>query len=56
VRFACYVPWRLAGQTLDLVAATPPLETTTRVKVSRTQVRVTLSRGLWAAVSDRPLR
>lgn len=56
VRFACYVPWRLAGQTLDLVAATPPLETTTRVKVSRKQVRVTLSLGLWAAVSDRPLR
>jgi len=56
VRFACYVPWRLAEQTLDRVAASPPLETATRVKVSRWQVRGTLLRGLWATVSDRPLR
>ncbi len=56
VRYACYVPWRLAERTPDLMAATPPLETATRVKLSRAAVRATMLQGLWAAVADGPLR
>lgn len=56
VRFACYVPWRLAEKTLDLMVIAPPLSTSVRVKVSRGAVRATLLGGLAAAVSDRPLR
>lgn len=55
VRFACYVPWRLAARTLDLMAAAPPLATSRRVKVSRGTVRGTLVRGLAAAFADWPL-
>jgi len=55
-RYACYVPWRLAEQTLDLMQRRPPLATTDRVKVSRRAVRGTLFRGCAAAISDWPLR
>lgn len=49
LRFACYVPWRLATQTLDLMERRPPLVTAERVKVSRGAVRATLLRGLAVA-------
>ena len=56
IRFACYLPWRLAGKTLDLMAATPPLGSAEKVKVSRPMVYGTMLRGLVAAFSNGPLR
>jgi len=53
-RFACYVPWRLAEQTLDLMERRPPLATAQRVKVSRGAVRVTLLRACAAALGNWP--
>ncbi len=56
VRFACYVPWRLAKQTLALMAAKPPLLSAEKVKVSRMMVYGTMLRGLVAAFTNFPLR
>ena len=56
IRFACYMPWRLAEKTLDLMAATPPLGSPEKVKVSRALVYGTMLRGLIAAFSNAPLR
>ena len=56
VRFACYVPWRLAKKTLNLMATRPPLGSAEKVKVSRTMVYGTILRGLIAAFSNLPLR
>ena len=56
VRFACYLPWRLAGRTLDLMAATPPLGSAEKVKVSRPMVYGTMLRAFVAAFSNGPLR
>ena len=56
VRFACYLPWRLAGRTLDLMAATPPLGSAEKVKVSRPMVYGTMLRGFVAAFSNGPLQ
>ncbi|MEO6785784.1 MAG: phytoene/squalene synthase family protein [Chthoniobacteraceae bacterium] len=56
IRFACYLPWRLAEKTLDLMAATPPLGSAEKVKVSRSMVYGTMLRGLVAAFSNGPLR
>lgn len=56
VRFACYVPWRLAGATLDLMESHPPLATLDTVKVSRGTVRSAMLRGLVAAFTNSPLR
>ena len=55
IRFACYLPWQLAVKTLDLMAATPPLASTEKVKVSRSMVYGTMLRGLVAAFSNSPL-
>lgn len=55
IRIACYLPWRLAGQTLDLMGMTSPLRLTRNVKVSRSDVYGTMFRSLFAAVSNRPL-
>ena len=56
VRFACYVPWRLAKKTLALMAAKPPLLSAEKVKVSRMMVYGTMLRGLVAAFTNFPLR
>jgi len=56
IRFACYLPWRLAVKTLDLMAATSPLGSPERVKVSRKMVYRTMLGGLVAAFSNVPLR
>ena len=56
IRFACYLPWRLAGRTLDLMAATPPLGSAEKVKVSRPMVYGTMLRAFLAAFSNGPLR
>ena len=56
IRFACYLPWRLAVKTLDLMAATPPLVSAENVKVSRTMVYGTMLRAFVAAFSNGPLR
>ena len=56
IRFACYLPWQLAVRTLDLMATTPPLASTEKVKVSRPMVYGTMLRGLVAAFSNGPLR
>ena len=56
IRIACYIPWRLAKQTLDLMAATPPLGSAEKVKVSRSMVYRSMLRSLHAAFSNGPLR
>jgi farnesyl-diphosphate farnesyltransferase len=56
IRFACYLPWRLAVKTLDLMSATSPLGSAEKVKVSRGMVYGTMLRGLVAAFSNAPLR
>lgn len=56
VRAGCFLPWSLAGQTLDAIEKSPPLEAERRVKVSRSAVRATLLRAACAAFSDYPLR
>ena len=56
IRFACYLPWRLAVKTLDLMAATPPLASPEKVKVSRMMVYGSMLRGLVAAFSNSPVR
>ncbi len=56
VRIGCYLPWYLGVKTLDLLAATSPLESPVRIKVPRSTVRAALLRGLIAAFSDLPLQ
>jgi farnesyl-diphosphate farnesyltransferase len=55
IRIACYLPWRLAGQTLDLMETTSPLRLTRTVKVTRSDVYGAMFRSLFAAVSNQPL-
>ena len=55
IRIACYLPWRLAGQTLDLMATASPLRLTRTVKVTRSDVYGAMFRSLFAAVSNQPL-
>jgi len=55
IRIACYLPWRLAGQTLDLMTSHSPLQMTRKMKVPRTAVYRSMCRSLFAAVSNRPV-
>ncbi len=55
VRMACYIPWRLAGETLDLIKVNNPLYTGEKVKVSRKQVRAAMWSALRVAFSNKPL-
>jgi farnesyl-diphosphate farnesyltransferase len=54
-RMACYIPWRLGNETLDLLKQNPPLSTGTKTKVSRSSVRSALFAALGVAFSDRRL-
>jgi len=56
LRLACFLPWAIGRETLDLLEASPPLESRTRVKVSRKAVRRLFLQGLLAGWSNRPLR
>ena len=53
VRLACYLPWRLAGQTLDLLEAQSPLATKAKLKVPRSAVRAALWEGLRMTFTNR---
>lgn len=55
VRIACYLPWRLAGQTLDLIEQRQPLLNGGKVKVSRSAVRAAMWRSLMVAFSNKAL-
>jgi farnesyl-diphosphate farnesyltransferase len=55
VRFACFVPWKLAHATLALLEKEPPLESETRVRVPRSAVHAAVVSGIFAAFSDLPL-
>ncbi len=55
VRMACYIPWALARQTLDLMEKTPPLGTSRRVKVGRLDVYATLFRSFRVAFGNKLL-
>ncbi len=52
MRFACILPWQLGLRTLALLKKTPSLETATRVKVTRREVRAILLLAPLAACSD----
>jgi farnesyl-diphosphate farnesyltransferase len=54
-RMACYIPWRLGIETLDLLEQNPPLSTGTKAKVSRASVRSALFEAFGVAFSDRRL-
>lgn len=56
VRMACFLPWSLGVQTLDLLEQHPPLDSEVRVKVPRRRVYRTMITALRAAFSDAPLR
>jgi farnesyl-diphosphate farnesyltransferase len=49
VRLACYVPWKLAVQTLDLLERSDPLRTREKLKVPRAAVRSALWKGIGVA-------
>ena len=53
VKLACYLPWRLAGQTLDLLEAQKPLNARVKLKVPRSAVRAALWEGLRMALTNR---
>lgn len=53
VRLACYLPWRLAGKTLDLLEQASPLTTRAKLKVPRSAVRAALWEGLRMTVTNR---
>jgi farnesyl-diphosphate farnesyltransferase len=55
VRIACYLPWRLASETLDLIKVNNPLFTREKVKVSRRQVRAAMWSSIHVAFSNKPL-
>ncbi len=55
VRIACYLPWRLAAQTLDAIEAHNPLETGEKIKVPRSAVRSAIWRSLRVAFTNKPL-
>jgi farnesyl-diphosphate farnesyltransferase len=56
VRIACFLPWYIGRETVELLRATPPLETLTRIKVPRRTIRTALFLGMVAAVSNYPVR
>jgi hypothetical protein len=43
---ACYIPWRLAGETLDLIKVRNPVLTGEKVKVPRKNVRA----AMWSSL------
>jgi farnesyl-diphosphate farnesyltransferase len=53
IRLACYLPWRLAGKTLDLLERQSPLSTRVKLKVPRSAVRAALWEGLQVAFTNR---
>jgi farnesyl-diphosphate farnesyltransferase len=55
VRIACYIPWRLAGQTLDRIKVHNPILTGEKVKVSRKMVRAAMWASIRVAFSNKPL-
>ncbi len=54
-RMACYLPWRLGVETLDLLKNNPPLSTGEKIKVSRGAVYSALLQSIGVAFSDRRL-
>jgi farnesyl-diphosphate farnesyltransferase len=55
IRFACYLPWRLAGQTLDLLEQQSPLATRSKLKVPRSTVRAAVWEGIRVAFTNKGL-
>ncbi len=55
-RMACYLPWRLGVDTLDLLAKNPPLLTGEKTKVPRSAVRKALWESIGVAFSNKRLR
>lgn len=54
-RMACYLPWRLGVDTLNLFASQPPLSTGRKVKVGRSDVRRALFESVKVAFSNKLL-
>lgn len=54
-RMACYLPWRLGVDTLNLFATRPPLGTGEKVKVTRSDVRRALFESVKVAFSNKLL-
>lgn len=54
-RMACYLPWRLGVDTLNLFTSQPPLVTGRKVKVSRAAVRKALLQSVHVAFSNKLL-
>lgn len=54
-RMACFLPWRLGVDTLNLFTSQPPLTTGRKVKVSRATVRKALVQSVHVAFSNKLL-
>jgi farnesyl-diphosphate farnesyltransferase len=52
-QLACYLPWRLAGLTLNLLERQSPLVAGVKLKVPRKAVRAALWEGLWMTITRR---
>lgn len=55
IRLACYLPWRLADQTLDILQQRSPLSTKEKLKVPRSAVRSALWSGIRVAFFNKTL-
>jgi farnesyl-diphosphate farnesyltransferase len=55
LRAACFLPWDIGRQTLQLLSIQSPLETDARIKIPRSAVRSSLLRAAFAAFSNAPL-
>ncbi len=55
LRAACFLPWHIGIQTLELMRAQPPLETAARLKIPRSAIRRSLLMALPVAFSNRAL-
>jgi farnesyl-diphosphate farnesyltransferase len=56
LRAACFLPWTLGVQTLDLLEKTPPTDRAGKVKVTRSDVQWALWKAMAVTFSDGPLR
>jgi farnesyl-diphosphate farnesyltransferase len=56
LRYACILPWHLGLRTVALLRERSPIETAERIKVSRKEVRSTMRRATFWALSNAMLR
>jgi farnesyl-diphosphate farnesyltransferase len=53
IRYACFLPWRIAMLTVAMMKKSNPLDSDARLKVPRSKIRAVICEGLLAACSNR---